>query len=47
MTRKEQIAILNEVLDEISRVNAEASHTVFNPAAKEALVSIRQFLKQK
>jgi hypothetical protein len=47
MTTAEQIAIIDEALAEIRRLNSAAGHTVFNPAAKELLFALRGELAGK
>jgi len=47
MTLQDKIDTLNEVLAEITRVNTAAGCTVFNPAAREAIVSMRDDLENQ
>jgi len=47
MNSQDKIDTLNEVLAEISRINAAAGRTVFNPAAREAIVAMVEDLENQ
>ncbi len=45
--RKQIEAAVHEALREITRINTAAGHTVFNPAAKDALRGILDFVEDR
>ncbi len=47
MNIADQISTIDEVLKEISRVNEAAGYTVFNPAAREALIAMKRELNDQ